>query len=95
MKDKDKIQARDGKLLKNEKSWRRARVGAVFFAVVWLLSSYMFFKSYRILEEEKQALYYSIGWLLFWTILIDCLNMRIRHIDSIKYYRNEKKTAEL
>ena len=87
MKDKNKIQVRDDKLLKNEKSWRRARVGVLIFTVVWLSILYITFKSSSTSKEEKGVLFFLIGWSLFWMLLFDWLNMKIRHIDSIKCYR--------
>jgi hypothetical protein len=87
MKNAEKIRKRDDKLLKNEKSWRRARVGAVILAVVWLLIVYVLFNSIPFQEEEEKGLFITIGWLLFWIVIVDWLNLRIRHIDSIKYYR--------
>jgi len=69
MKDGHKIHARDDKLLKNEKSWRRARVGAVIFAVVWLLISYTSIKSAPAPGVDREMMYYAIGWLLFWVVL--------------------------
>ncbi|HQG04827.1 MAG TPA: hypothetical protein PLB76_00995 [Anaerohalosphaeraceae bacterium] len=82
-----KIIARDDKLLKNEKSWRRARIGAIILAGIWLFIVYIFFKSMIL---EKEVLIFSIGWLLFWIVLIDWLNLRIWHIESIKYYRSKR-----
>lgn len=83
-----KIVARDDKLLKNEKSWRRARIGVIILAGIWLFILYIFFKSMHILEKE--VLIFIIGWFLFWIVLIDWLNLRIWHIESIKYYRSKR-----
>jgi hypothetical protein len=80
------------KLLKNEKSWRRARIGAVILAVVWLLILYTVFKSFQIQEENEKILFFAIGWFLFWIVVVDWLNLRISHIESIKYYRSKEKT---
>ena len=92
MQKTEKIRKRDDKLLKNEKSWRRARVGVVIFMLVWLLISYMLFKSGEA-QESKELLYSCIGWVLFWIVIFDWLNLRIWHIESIKYYRGEKATG--
>jgi len=91
MKTSEKIRKRDDRLVKNEKSWRRARVGVVILMLVWLLISYMFFKSGEALEN-KELLYTCIGWVLFWIVIFDWLNLRIWHIESIKYYRGQKET---
>ena len=92
----DKIRVRDNKLLKSEKSWRRARLGAVILAVVWLclLTPYIASESPPI-SEGKEALFSLIGGFLFWIVIVDWLNMRLRHIDSIKYYRKEIETGAL
>jgi hypothetical protein len=92
MKDGNKIQTRDDKLLSKEKTWRRARVVTVILAVVWLLILFVGFSFSSISGEEKKAFFFWIGWVLFWLLLIDWLNMRIRHIDSIKYYRRNEKS---
>jgi len=90
MKAIEKILKRDDKLLKNEKSWRRARIGSIIFAVLWLFILYVFAKSSsHVLGHEKELLFFVIGWFLFWIILIDWLNLRISHIESIKYYRSK------
>jgi len=85
MKTGDQIRARDDKLLKNDKSWRRARVGAILFAAVWVICFFALEKTDSDFEAEKNA--YLI-WLAFWIVVIDWLNLRISHIESIKYYRN-------
>lgn len=84
MSENNKIRGRDDKLLNNENSWRRARIAAVILALFFMLSTYM------IQAEDKlvvQDLLFSSGWLLFWLLIVDWLNMRIRHIASIKHYR--------
>ncbi len=86
----EKIRKRDDRLLKNEKSWRRARVGVVIFMLVWFLTFYMLFKSEGILEK-KELLFSCLGWALFWIVIFDWLNLRIWHIESIKYYRSQKE----
>jgi len=90
MKTGEKIKKRDDKLLKNETSWRRARVGAVILMLVWLLISYIFFKSGEILTNNE-LLFSCIGWVLFWVVIFDYLNLRIWHIESIKYYRDQQE----
>ena len=94
MKDNKKIRAKDDKLLKNEKSWRRARVGAIIFAVLHLSTLYLYktSESFQELEENKESLLFAIGCFLFWIVVVDWLNLRISHIESIKYYRSGKWT---
>jgi hypothetical protein len=91
MKTSEKIRKRDDKLVKNEKSWRRARVGVVILVLVWLLILYTL-KSGEIMEN-KEGLFSCIGWVLFWIVIFDWLNLRIWHIESIKYYRGQKETG--
>ncbi len=93
MKTGEKIERRDDRLVRNEKSWRRARVGTVIFILVWLLISYMFFESGEALKD-KEVLFSCIGWILFWIVIFDWLNLRIWHIESIKYYRSQKEQTE-
>ena len=84
----DKVLAKDDKFIRNEKSWRRARIGVVIFAVIWLFIVYAVFRSAPYWELNKEDVFFSIGWLFFWMVLIDWLNIRIYHIQAIKYYRN-------
>jgi len=93
MKACEKIKKRDERLVKNEKSWRRARVGVVIFMLVWLLISYMLFESGKA-HDNKEVLFSCIGWILFWIVIFDWLNLRIWHIESIKYYRGQKEQTE-
>ena len=90
MNTSEKIRKRDDKLVKNEKSWRRARVAVVILILVWLFILYTL-ESGEILEN-KEALFSCIGWVLFWIVIFDWLNLRIWHIESIKYYRGQKET---
>ena len=90
MSSEDKIRVRDDRLLKNEKSWRRARVGVVILMIVWLFGAYMIFQTGEA-QENKKLLFSCIGWVLFWIVIFDWLNLRIWHIESIKYYRNQKE----
>jgi len=91
MKNGEKIRKRDDKFVKNEKSWRRSRVGVVILLLIWLLISYTLFESNEF-HEDKELLYACIGWVLFWIVIIDTLTLRIWHIESIKYYRGQKET---
>ncbi len=87
METSERIRKRDDRLLKNEKSWRRAKIGAVILILFWIWGIYMFFQPGEDFGRNEKFL--SVGWLLFWVVMFDTLNLRIRHIESIKYYRNQ------
>jgi hypothetical protein len=90
MKTSEKIRKRDDRLLKNEKSWRRAKVGVVTLMLFSLFVSYMIFQTGEA-QENKELLFSCIGGVLFWIVIFEWLNLRISHIESIKYYRNQKE----
>jgi len=95
MVDKEqKILRRDDKLLKNEKSWRRARIGAIFFSIIHILVL-VIIKNDELLsqEERKEGLIVFGIWILFWLLVISWLNMRLGHIESIKLYRKKGSEA--
>jgi hypothetical protein len=85
----EKILKRDEKLLKNEKSWRRARTGAIILAVIQIIFLAAFIKNSSVLQGEKEAIASLVASALFWLLIIDWLNLRLNHIDSIKLYRNK------
>lgn len=87
----EKILKRDDRLIKNEKSWRRARIGAICLAMIHILILVFVIKEPSILQGEKEGLISLIIWVIFWLLLIDWLNLRLGHIDSIKLYRNKIK----
>jgi type VI protein secretion system component VasK len=95
MVDKEqKILKRDDKLLKNEKSWRRARIGAIFFSIIHIIILVTLKRDeFLSPEEQKEALVYMGMWLLFWLLVVSWLNMRLRHIESIKLYRKKESEA--
>ncbi len=92
MKNKEeKILKRDIRLVKNEKSWRRARVGAICLSIIHILILILMFKEPLLLQEEsKEVLVSIVAWVIFWLLIVSWLNLRLGHIDSIKLYRNEK-----
>jgi len=93
METGDRIWLRDDKLLKNENSWRRARVGAILLTIVWVICFWIADRTDSDLESElKRSL---ILWICFWIVVIDWLNLRISHIESIKYYRNRLSSPGL
>jgi hypothetical protein len=83
----EKILKRDEKLLKNEKSWRRARIGILIIAPIQILALYLTMLPSTI--EEKVHIAPAIASSVFWLLVIDLLNLRLNHIDSIKLYRNK------
>ena len=88
--NEEKILKRDDRLIKNEKSWRRGRIGAICLAIIHILILVFVLKEPSMLQGEKEVLTSSIIiWVVFWLLLIDWLNLRLGHIDSIKYYRNK------
>jgi len=84
----EKILKRDEKLLRNEKSWRRARIGAFFIATIQILVSFLLCNMPSE-PGEKVVLVPEIASILFWLLIITTLNMRLNHIDSIKLYRSK------
>ncbi len=94
MKSKEeKIRKRDNHLLKNEKSWRRARIGAICLAIIFIIIP-LILKKQLLQENSKEGLYSFIVWVVFWLFIVDWLNLRIGHIDSIKLYRKENGTIK-
>jgi hypothetical protein len=96
MKNKEEIiLKREDCLLKNEKSWRRARVGAVFLFVIFLMVILTIYIADLILKDEKVNTFVAVAvWCLFWLLIIDWLTLRIWHIDSINLYRKKSCTKE-
>ena len=96
MKNKEeRILKRDDRLLKNEKSWRRARIGATFIFFIILITIFIIRGDNFISKDQRiEALVSITVWCFFWLLIIDWLNMRIRHIDSIKFYRKKCSIAD-
>ena len=89
----EKIRRRDERLLKNEKSWRRARIGAICLAIIHIVCL-LILKAHPLQEGSKEGFFVLLGWAVFWMLIVSWLNLRLGHIDSIKVYRNEKEAAE-
>ena len=90
-----KILKRDDQLLKNEKSWRRARIGAIFlFLTFSLILYYVCTDDLFTKDEQAKGLATVVFWFMLWFAIIDTLNMRLRHIDSIKFYREKLEQGE-
>lgn len=84
----------DNRLLKDEKSWRRARIGAGFLFLIFLIALLVIYGDALISADERhQALIAIAIWCFLWLLIIDSLTLRIRHIDSIKLYRENKSNS--
>ena len=90
--NEEKIRKRDASLVKNEKSWRRARVGAICLSIIHILIFILMFKELQ--EESKEGLVSIVIIVIFWLLIISWLNLRLGHIDSIKLYRNSLNNLE-
>jgi isoprenylcysteine carboxyl methyltransferase (ICMT) family protein YpbQ len=91
----EKIRRRDERFLRRERSWQRARAGAICFSIMHVLIllavKYDEFSS----AEEKKECFLVFGiWLLFWLLIVSWLNSRLGHIDSIKLYRKANSADE-
>jgi hypothetical protein len=86
----ERIRRRDNRLLKNEKSWRRARIGAIGLAILSIFTLVLLKHMELMSQEElKEEFYASLASVLFWLLIVSWLNMRIWHIESIKLYRKQ------
>ena len=96
MKNKEEIiLKREDRLLSNEKSWRRARIGAVFLFVIFLIVILTLYGDDLISKDEKvKTLVAVVISCLFWIVIIDWLTLRIWHIDSINFYRKKISTKD-
>jgi hypothetical protein len=91
----EKIRNRDDCLLRKQRSYQRARIGAICLALIHVLVlvavKYDEFSS----AGEKKECFIVFGiWILFWLLIVSWLNLRLGHIDSIKLYRKANSTAE-
>jgi type VI protein secretion system component VasK len=85
----------DNRLLKDEKSWRRARIGAGLLFLIFLIALLVIYGDDLISADERhQALIAIAIWCFFWLLIIESLTLRIRHIDSIKLYRENKRQPQ-
>jgi hypothetical protein len=85
-----KIIKRDDRMLKNEKSWRRARIGAIFLFLIFSMMITFIYKDDFLSRSEKIETLAAVGvWFILWLAIIETLNFRIMHIDSIKLYRKK------
>ncbi len=92
--EEQKIRNRDDNLLRNEKSWRRARIGAIFLSIIHILVLVILQRDEFSSPEEQKESIVAIGKLtLFWLLIVSWLNMRLGHIESIKLYRKKEPEA--
>ena len=83
----DKFLKYENKLLKQEKLLKKSRVGAFLFCIVIIVYSL----SMPIREMIKDNFGLNIFILiLFLAIAWEC-TLKLRHIQSIKYYRKQKE----
>lgn len=81
----EKIRKRDDALLKQEASMRRSRIGAIGFAILIPLVAI-------VLAKESPSPEHTRFWTVafFFTIALACYyDVRIKHIDSVKMYREK------
>lgn len=89
----DKIRKRDERLLKQDRSWRRARIGAIFLSIIHILILFVLKNDEFSSTEEQKECYHALGiWIFFWLLIVSWLNLRLGHIDSIKLYRKASPT---
>ena len=95
MKNEERITRYDERLLRNERSWRRARIGAIFFSVLSFIA-FLFARKDDLIAGDSlsEELVVSVIWILFWLLIIDWLTLRLRHIDSINFYRHKYSGKE-
>jgi len=85
----DKLLKYEDKLLKQEKLLKRSRVGALLFCIFIILGILYSFSMYsrEIIEDNFENIFILI---LFLGVAWEC-TLKLRHIQTIKYYRNQKE----
>jgi hypothetical protein len=92
-----KILKREDRLLKNEKSWRRSR-GLATFIFFFLLFGLLLLVAIPVVDKESPIskngrieglIVPAFFACLFWLLVIDWVNIRLWHIDSINLYRKK------
>ncbi|MHC4315767.1 MAG: hypothetical protein ACYSW3_25270 [Planctomycetota bacterium] len=92
--EEQKIRTRDDNLLRNEKSWRRARIGAIFLSIMYVLVIVILQRDEFSSPEEQEKCFVALGkMILFWLLIVSWLNLRLGHIESIKLYRKKEPEA--
>ncbi|MHC4693259.1 MAG: hypothetical protein ACYS67_11010 [Planctomycetota bacterium] len=95
MVDKEeKILKRDDKLLKNEKLWRRTRIVAICFTIIFILILVgNIIIEYASPGEQKENLPFMFIVLLICAHILSGMELRLGHIESIKLYRKKESEA--
>ncbi len=88
-----KIHKRDDCLLRQEKSWHRARIGAICLAIFSGISLFVV-KNQHLGSDKKEVILIMTVWFLFWGLIVSYCNLKINHIDSIKLYRHNQCESE-
>ena len=84
-----KIVNRENHLLRNEKSWRRARIGTMFLLIISVIAFPSLLSSDSILRDKgNMGIIFGFFFMLL-LLSIDWATSRIHHIDSINYYRDK------
>jgi hypothetical protein len=92
--EEQKIRKRDDNLLRNENSWQRARIGAIFLSIIHVLVLVILqFDKFSSPEEQQESIVALGKFILFWLLIVSYLNMRLGHIESIKLYRKKEPEA--
>lgn len=84
-----KIINRENRLLRNEKSWRRARVGVVFLFIISVITSPFLLSTDSISRDQGNMGIIFGFYYIFLLLSFDWLNSNIHHIDSVNFYRNK------
>ena len=83
-----KIIEQDDRLLRKERSWRRAFVGSIFLAIMTGVALFVTISETSVLKEKDEIMSAIGGHLLFWMLIAGYCDLRLRHIKSIKFYRS-------
>ena len=89
-REEQTIIKREDRLLKNQRSWRRARIGAIFLFAIFLIAFLAIYRDDLMSRDERIESLTTLGiWCVFWIIIVDWLTLRIQHIDTINFYRQK------
>jgi hypothetical protein len=88
----EKILMGEDRLLRREKSWRRARVGAIALFFIFIVAAIPIYGGDTMSKEEKsKAFNLIVIGCVFLLLIIEYMNLRFQHIDSINLYREKLK----
>ena len=85
-----KIIEQDDRLLRKERSWRRAFAGSIVLAIITGVGLFMIINDTSVLQEKDEIMLAIGGHLLFWMLIAGYCDLRLRHIKSIKFYRSTR-----